>query len=240
LTDDSGDAEITITGERRLPIPRPRSRLRLPMPTVPRADGADSPPLFVPPVPRPHGHNQAVINSRHSIGAIIGGRSDLRAALGHGNFPMFNMMGHDFMNQLHQHIENGPHQAMPNGLNYGHAAWANQKPEHIPPPTARENFTRSPTGDDVVICPSCEQELVQTKDVEEPVVKKSGKAPTRKEREEHPFWVVKECGHVSHLGSDSQHNTNIYRFIVIVVISFGHKLVSTVKLISVIPFPKPR
>jgi len=48
-----------------------------------------------------------------------------------------------------------------------------------------------------VICPSCEEELIHNKEPEEePVVKKGGKAPTKKEREEHPFWVVKECGHV--------------------------------------------
>jgi uncharacterized Zn finger protein (UPF0148 family) len=51
--------------------------------------------------------------------------------------------------------------------------------------------------DMTVICPSCEEELIHNKEIEEPVAKKNGKAPTRKEREEHPFWVVKECGHVS-------------------------------------------
>lgn len=74
-----------------------------------------------------------------------------------------------------------------------------QKPDHVPPEPAKDGFTRSPTEKDVVICPSCELELVHDKDPEEPLVKKGGKAPTRKEREEHPFWVVKACGHVSFL-----------------------------------------
>lgn len=38
--------------------------------------------------------------------------------------------------------------------------------------------------------------MIHDKEPDEPAVKKGGKAPTRKEREEHPFWVVKSCGHV--------------------------------------------
>ena len=78
-------------------------------------------------------------------------------------------------------------------------AAAHSRPDHIAPPDAKAGFTRSPTEKDVVICPSCEEELIQDKDPDEVAVKKSGKAPTRKEREEHPFWVVKSCGHVSFL-----------------------------------------
>jgi hypothetical protein len=40
--------------------------------------------------------------------------------------------------------------------------------------------------------------LVHDKDLDEPVVKKNGKPPSKKEREEHPFWVAKDCGHVSY------------------------------------------
>jgi hypothetical protein len=93
-----------------------------------------------------------------------------------------------------QHFNNA--QAMPGMMDYQRGAFADQKPDHIPPLPAKEGFTRSPTENDVVICPSCEEELVHKKDTEDPVVKKGGKAPTRKEREEHPFWVVRECGHV--------------------------------------------
>lgn len=71
------------------------------------------------------------------------------------------------------------------------------RPNHVPPPPAKNGFTRSPTEEDVVICPSCEEELIHDKAPDELVLKKGGKAPTRKEREEHPFWVVKNCGHVS-------------------------------------------
>jgi hypothetical protein len=87
-------------------------------------------------------------------------------------------------------------QAMPDRMNYERVPFGDRKPDHVAPPKAREGFTRSPTENDVVVCPSCDEELVHVKDAEEPVFKKGGKAPTRKEREEHPFWVVKECGHV--------------------------------------------
>lgn len=106
------------------------------------------------------------------------------------------VMHQDLMDQIH-FMQHGQVQAMPNGLNYQNAAFADRKPEHVAPPPARSGFTRSPTEDDVLVCPSCEEELIQNNDIEEPALKKSGKAPTKKEREEHPFWVVKECGHVS-------------------------------------------
>lgn len=108
---------------------------------------------------------------------------------------------HRMLNMMERLQENNAQampQAMPNGLNYQNAAFAPQQPEYIPPPPAQEGFTRSLTGDpdQMIICPCCEEELVQNNEVEEPIVKKSGKPPTKKEREEHPFWVVKECGHV--------------------------------------------
>jgi hypothetical protein len=71
------------------------------------------------------------------------------------------------------------------------------KPQHQSPPAAQEGFTRSPTEGDIVICPACQKELVAQKGKNEPPFKKPGsKAPNKKDREEHPFWVVKECGHV--------------------------------------------
>ena len=78
---------------------------------------------------------------------------------------------------------------------------SHSRPDHVPPPPAMDGFTRSPTEKDVVICPSCEEELIHDKKPDELVVKKGGKAPTRKEREEHPFWVVKNCGHVGVLST---------------------------------------
>jgi len=86
-------------------------------------------------------------------------------------------------------------QVMPGLMNYQHHAFVDRKPQHVAPPPARDGFTRSPEESQTIICPSCEEELIHRKD-EEPLVKKGGKAPTRKEREEHPFWVLKECGHV--------------------------------------------
>lgn len=91
-------------------------------------------------------------------------------------------------------------QAMPGAMDYQHEAFANRRPEHVPPKPAKEGFTRSLTDDDVIICPSCEGELVHDKSEEQPIVKKGNKEPTKKEREEHPFWLVMNCGHV---GSDT-------------------------------------
>jgi hypothetical protein len=82
-------------------------------------------------------------------------------------------------------------------LQRGNGGLSHPRPDHVPPAAAKDGFTRSPTEKDVVVCPSCEEELIHDKDPDELALKKGGKAPTRKEREEHPFWVVKNCGHVS-------------------------------------------
>lgn len=95
-------------------------------------------------------------------------------------------------------------QPMPDIMDYRRDAFvAERKPDHVAPPPAKAGFTRSPTDDDVVVCPSCDEELVHDEDEEEkdeePAAKRGGKTASRKEREEHPFWVVKECGHVRYL-----------------------------------------
>lgn len=77
---------------------------------------------------------------------------------------------------------------------------ATAEPEYVAPPPVPEGFTRTPDQEDVAICPGCEEELVAHKidgDYVSTKTKKSGKAPTKTEREQHPFWVIKECGHVS-------------------------------------------
>lgn len=185
------DEEVMITGARQLPPPPP-SRVR------PAPQRAASPPLFVqdrpqaerPPPNRPlHAHHiHRVYASPNAIGFFTGAINDLGNAA-HDLFRQrifndanFHMLAHD--------------QVMPGALNYQHAAFAERKPDHVAPPAVSEGFTRSPTDVDVVVCPSCEEELIHHKDVEGPAVKKGGKAPSRKDMEEHPFWVVKECGHV--------------------------------------------
>jgi uncharacterized protein YbaR (Trm112 family) len=72
------------------------------------------------------------------------------------------------------------------------------KPDHVPPPPAREGFTRD-TGndDDVVVCPSCAQELKYDPDASNDDAMRPMKKPrTRKDHEEHHFWALKDCGHV--------------------------------------------
>ena len=118
--------------------------------------------------------------------------------------------GRDFGNINVDHFQQFNNaQAMPGRMDYQRGAFADQKPDHIPPSPAQDGFTRSPSEHDVVICPSCEEELVHKKDGEDLVAKKGGKPPTRKEREEHPFWVVKECGHVSYHDTKSRSYANL-------------------------------
>jgi hypothetical protein len=77
-----------------------------------------------------------------------------------------------------------------------HADIPQNPPLYEPPPAAREGFTRSPTEDDIIICPACEQELVARSEEDQTAVKKT-KTQNKRDRAEHPFWVVKACGHVS-------------------------------------------
>jgi len=203
LTEDNGP-DIEIIAARQIATPRGRA---------PRARGERqfSPSLFMPAVPVPPPRHINQVFGRDPPAAQVIARpgpvsyADRIQQQAHnffnevaefaGGIRMF-VNAEDVRAQLHlaalQH-EMRPQQ-MPNGMDYRNPAF--RKPEHVAPAPAREDFTRSPTEKDVIICPSCEQELIHKKDDEEPVVRKGGRAPTKKDREEHPFWVVKECGHV--------------------------------------------
>ncbi|KAK3313580.1 hypothetical protein B0H66DRAFT_606831 [Apodospora peruviana] len=66
------------------------------------------------------------------------------------------------------------------------------KPVHEPPPPAREGFSRA-TGEDLAfVCPSCQQELAYDPDEDDANGPPTKKVRTRKDREEHHFWAVKE------------------------------------------------
>lgn len=100
-------------------------------------------------------------------------------------------------------IMNGEQIRVPLNLDYGHHPFQEQqrpmKEDHQPPPPARAGFTRSPKEDDVCVCPACDEELVfNPNEVESTSSKKPSakKAPSKADRAEHPFWVVKECGHL--------------------------------------------
>ncbi|KAI0127301.1 hypothetical protein BJ170DRAFT_368624 [Xylariales sp. AK1849] len=70
------------------------------------------------------------------------------------------------------------------------------KPVHEPPATARDGFTRDTGEEQVLVCPSCDNELAYDPDDEDDNGPPTKKARTKKDKAEHHFWAVKECGHV--------------------------------------------
>lgn len=91
---------------------------------------------------------------------------------------------------------------MPGMMDYGQHAFVRPEPrkeDFVPPPPAREGFTRSPKEDDIVVCPACDEELMVDPMEKEPGPEKkpSARKKSKADRAEHPFWVVRECGHVS-------------------------------------------
>lgn len=188
LTED--DVDIQITGARYRELPLPRPDVARPRPYA-HAHRRDSPDLFVPENRPPAFRN--VEGDFPAAGGFGVGVAVVTGASRHG-LHFHEVFGRDGGDALAQFMRHAHAQAMPD-LNYQHAAFADRKPDHVPPEPAAQGFTRSPTEADTIICPSCEEELVHNKEFDGPILKK-GKAPTRKEREEHPFWVIKECGHV--------------------------------------------
>lgn len=203
LTDDLGEDDLEFIGERELPrqnsppAPRHRHRARMSHNTLReniRAierneaatfgfiarhnpnDDADQ-----------HHHPLAFMEPRRPVGLRFGGDEGMARIM---------------IDAVSRH--RAEHQNMPGILDYGLNAFHVRlpvppaKPKHEPPAEAKQGFTRSPREDDMVICPGCEEELVAKKVEEDdkPQSKKSSRPPSKKDREEHPFWVVKECGHV--------------------------------------------
>ncbi|KAI9649162.1 hypothetical protein NHQ30_001729 [Ciborinia camelliae] len=209
--EDDEDDTIVITHSRELAIPRSQRRLPPHLPRIlgnpdrmeqpPPLGGRATPPAFRggnangnhmepprPPPGRAAGGFRAYYENNAAADFIMGIQNYM--GLGRGN------LGGD--DHVGVHFYGGDFPAMPNGINmdYGRVALQDNKPEHVAPPPVGDGFTRSPTESDTAICPSCEEELIHRKDGEEPVAKKSRGAPSKKDREEHPFWVVKDCGHV--------------------------------------------
>ncbi|KAI9816824.1 MAG: hypothetical protein M1827_001469 [Pycnora praestabilis] len=81
---------------------------------------------------------------------------------------------------------------MPIGLNFEEigfamAPQAPPPPTYSPPPAASDGFTRSPTEDDIVICPNCEDELgAGDEDIKRQV------------------WVVRSCGLLRRMHEESK------------------------------------
>lgn len=208
IESDDDDDEVEIVSSRALPSRRPSappSRLRLPRPPRSPRHHASHPwphlPSMLPPMDAPEsildnpsllfrGLADLLPQGWRSLDSLEGnmerymmGRQSemapipvhMRGSVRFGAFP------------LHEHVRPEP-----------------RKAEHVPPPPVSEGFTRSPKEDDVIVCPACDEELVVGP--EEPAAgtptatgkqAAKAKARSRKDREEHPFWVVRECGHVS-------------------------------------------
>lgn len=211
LTDDAPEDDLQITGV----IPRLRRERAehhdhdpfhalLHNVDPPRADS----PFFVPEAPR----------QRQGI-PILGHMGHLMAHLGRVGRVGFLYPHHQDRNEQvaadEPFLQGVNIIRLPNQLNYAGRAFGaggnapaprpDNKPEHMPPIAAPEGFTSSPTEEDTLICPACEQELV-TNVADEPYQK--GKGRTKKDRADHPFWVVKLCGHVSPLTPLTQSTLN--------------------------------
>lgn len=166
------------------------------------------------PIPAPQRRNNRPSLERFDI------VRDLGPALG---FPLNYLRGHlaNVGHRLfHDNIRNPHYDAAgmdanvnpnpladnPPNFNYQANGWAVQgeraKPQFEGPPSTRDGFTRN-TGPDpetgeeqTFICASCDDELKYYDDeVGEPPAKRAKKG--KKAREEHHFWAVKACGHVS-------------------------------------------
>ncbi|KAH8898969.1 hypothetical protein GQ53DRAFT_361376 [Thozetella sp. PMI_491] len=142
----------------------------------------------------------------------FGGGADGRFFIGGGIGLLHRLGGHvfghqpaevdvQFLGQSHR-MDNPAANPLANNapnFNYGANGYnnpaANEKPPYVPPPPAEPGFTRNTGEDQIVICPSCEEELAYDPDEEQ--TRPVKKARSKKDQEEHHFWAVKECGHVS-------------------------------------------
>ncbi|KAI8248217.1 Pre-mRNA-processing factor 19 [Colletotrichum sp. SAR 10_77] len=82
-------------------------------------------------------------------------------------------------------------------LQYEHNAFdraESPKPVHQPPPPAKPGYTRDTGSDMVVICPCCNEELAYDPDV--PASESHPSRKGKRQRSEHHFWALKDCGHV--------------------------------------------
>ncbi|OBT98801.1 hypothetical protein VE01_03253 [Pseudogymnoascus verrucosus] len=206
IESDDDDDEVEIVSSRALPSRRPSappSRLRLPRPPRSPRQHAGHPwphlPSMLPPMDAP----ESILDNPS---LLFGGLADM--------FPgsWRNLQGNMERYVLGRQSEIGPIPVHMRGASmrfrtfplHEHVRQEPRKAEHVPPPPVGEGFTRSPKEDDVIVCPACDEELVVGP--EEPAAGTTpsstgktaakAKARSRKDREEHPFWVVRECGHV--------------------------------------------
>ena len=196
ITIDSDEEEdVVITGERNRPGPpaaqRYHGRIAAPAGAFARAPPPAPRQVSLPPRhPRHDAHFQWGIDMQGRLQDLLGGFGALAG-------------GHYFFGGADRDdIELVAAPRMPGmDLNYDRDAFAHRQPrkeEFVPPPPAQDGFTRSPKEDDVIVCPGCDEELqVDPADEPGPEKKPSARKKSKADRAEHPFWVLRDCGHVS-------------------------------------------
>ncbi len=199
---ENNDDEVEFVSEQ--PARNPRPRLGQPVDFGERQPQIGHHPRYI---PQEHRHHYHHININVSPRAP---RPDHRQrAHGFDPNPAPWLADFNFVQQQHLYAVLGAPPRMPGqNLDYHHnafdarAAPAQTREEYVPPPPARDGFTRNPKEEDVVVCPACDEELVVgAEEKENPSDKKpSAKKKSKADRAEHPFWVVKECGHVCFIG----------------------------------------
>jgi hypothetical protein len=193
LTDDNGEEDLEITHTRTVSgalsapnAPHEHRRRRAQPEIFPRENSPFS--MQHPPRHSPRNLDRDIL-SRPPFGPF-GSIRTIRS---------FGPWGHN----SHDHVVFVPAPERMPDLHYDQHAFGQARqpdvqanpPLYEAPSAAKEGFTRSPTENDIIICPACEQELVAKNDEDQTAVKKS-KTQNKKDRAEHPFWVVKTCGHV--------------------------------------------
>ena len=181
---------------------------------APRANPPRQRPTFTPPdITHESQHDFGIISLFHRAGTGGLAGIDIISRIGSG----FGAAGGLFRRQVIDEASQTfhlPHHATPHfhapdplagnlpNFNYranGYNGGGSVKPVHQAPEKARDGFSRSTGEDQTFVCPSCEKELAYDPDEETRGAPATKKARTKKDREEHYFWAVKECGHVSYL-----------------------------------------
>lgn len=143
------------------------------------------------------GHMGNIVGMLREGGAHIGGRLAQRLQIWpgmgaeiqaqHQALQPYAFEAQNRRPNFHPPANQFPRTHLPGAIDYDLAAFDlrtnnTREQTYSPPPKPSKGFTRSPTEDDIVVCPNCGDELAK------------GASELKQE-----VWVVKTCGHVSFL-----------------------------------------